>query len=48
MKAMEREREELKSQSLGGHTVEENGKVEINSKEQKKVKIDNGKQKIVQ
>jgi len=48
MKAMEREREELESPSLGGHTVEENGKVEIKGKEQKTVKIDNGKQKIVQ
>lgn len=44
----EGERRELKSLSLGGHTVEENGKVEIKGKEQKIVEIDNGKQKIVQ
>lgn len=48
MKAMQREREELKSPSLGSYIVEENGKVEIKGKEQKTVKIDNGKQKIVQ
>ena len=45
----ERERrKEPETQPLGGHLAEESGEEEINRKEQKKVRIDNGRQKIVQ